>query len=78
MTEPRNVVPWRRTLGHTLILTGMGPVSPMVTTAGEIFASLYALFSGLLLLTLSGVVLGPVLAHGIHRYHLDLDALDGD
>ncbi len=53
------------------ILTGMGPVDPMKTPASKIFASVYALFSGLVFLTSVGIVLAPVIHRVVHRFHLD-------
>ena len=50
-------------LNASMILTGMGPVSPLQTNAGKLFASFYALFSGLAFVTASGVLLTPMLQH---------------
>ncbi len=44
-------------LNASMILTGMGPVSPMETNAAKIFASVYALFSGVIFLSATAVVL---------------------
>ena len=60
-------------LNASMILTGMGPVSPMTTTAGKLFASFYALFSGVVFLAGVGLILGPVLHRFLHRFHLDPD-----
>ena len=60
-------------LNASMILTGMGPVDAMHTVAGKVFASGYALFSGLFFVTVASVVLGPLIAHALHRYHLDLE-----
>src|SRR6266850_7134411 len=43
-----------------MILSGMGPVAPIQTNAGKLFAGCYALFSGLAFITSIGVVLAPV------------------
>ena len=50
-------------LNASMILTGMGPVAPLQTNAGKLFASFYALFSGLAFVTASGVLLTPMLQH---------------
>jgi len=55
----------------SMILTGMGPVDPMLTTSGKLFASFYALYSGLALLTTVTVVLTPVFHRFMHKFHLD-------
>jgi hypothetical protein len=50
-------------LNASMILTGMGPVAPLQTNAGKLFASFYTLFSGLAFVTASGVLLTPMLQH---------------
>lgn len=57
-------------LNASMILTGMGPVTPMVTTAGKLFAAFYALYSGLAFLTLVAVLLGPIYHRFLHHFHL--------
>ena len=54
-----------------MILSGMGPVSALQSDAGKIFAGCYALFSGLLLITVTGIVLAPVIHRGLHKFHLE-------
>jgi len=58
-------------LNASMILGGMGPVNPIQTEAGKLFAIFYALFSGLVFLAVFGVVLGPVAHRFLHRFHLD-------
>jgi hypothetical protein len=48
----------------------MGPVDPLHTTVGKLFASFYALYCGLLLLVAAGVLFAPVLHRLMHRFHL--------
>lgn len=57
----------------SMILGGMGPVTPLTTTAGKLFASAYALYSGVVLLASVGVFLTPVLHRILHRFHLETD-----
>jgi len=59
-----------------MILTGMGPVDPMRTAASKLFASAYALFSGVAFLTTIGVLFAPVIHRFLHRFHLDLEFED--
>ena len=59
-------------LNAAMILTGMGPVSPVSTPGAKIFAIGYALFSGVFFLTVVAVLLAPALHHFLHRFHLDL------
>ena len=63
-------------LNAAMILTGMGPADPLRTTPGKLFATAYALFSGIVFLTTSALVLGPVLHRLIHRFHFEQDADD--
>ncbi len=58
-------------LNASMILTGMGPVAPMTTTTAKLFASAYALFSGVVFLSSVGLVLSPVFHRILHKFHLD-------
>lgn len=60
-------------LNASMILTGMGPVNPMMTNGAKIFASLYAIFSGVAFLTSVGVIFSPVLHRIMHKFHLEED-----
>ena len=53
-----------------MILSGMGPVGTLATTAGKIFAGCYALYSGLVLVLVSGIVLAPVAHRVLHSLHV--------
>jgi hypothetical protein len=57
-------------LNASMILGGMGPVNPLQTTAGKIFASFYALYSGVVLLASVGVLAAPIFHRFLHRFHL--------
>ena len=63
-------------LNASMILTGMGPVDKPETIAGKLFASFYALFSGVAFLTFVGVLFAPVYHRFLHKFHLELDAED--
>lgn len=54
-----------------MILGGMGPINVLQTDAGKIFASCYALFSGLVFMLVFGIISAPALHRLIHRFHLD-------
>ena len=56
-------------LNAAMILTGMGPVDRLPTTASKVFATGYALFSGVAFLTIIGVILAPVVHRFMHRFH---------
>jgi hypothetical protein len=61
-------------LNASMILTGMGPVSPMPSDAAKLFASAYAVFSGVAFLTTFSILIAPVLHRVLHRLHLRADA----
>lgn len=73
-------LPWiDAILNASMILTGMGPVDPMKTTGGKLFASFYALYSGIAFLTMVAVLAAPLLHRLLHRFHLDdVEKDDGD
>lgn len=58
-------------LNASMILTGMGPIAPMTTTPSKLFASAYALFSGVIFLTSIGILLAPIFHRILHKFHLD-------
>ena len=58
-------------LNASMILTGMGPVNEITSTEGKIFASGYALFSGIVFLSSIVVVLTPMVHRFLHRFHLE-------
>lgn len=60
-------------LNSSMILGGMGPVNPIQTTAGKLFASAYALFSGIIFLIVVGILFAPVFHRFLHKFHLDMD-----
>lgn len=61
-------------LNASMILTGMGPVSPACDRASKIFASCYALYSGVAFLTSVAVIFAPVLHRFLHRFHMDTES----
>jgi hypothetical protein len=54
-----------------MILSGMGPVSELHTTAGKIFAGSYAILSGLIIVIGAGFVLAPIAHRVLHRFHVE-------
>jgi len=58
-------------LNASFILTGMGPVNPMTTVAGKLFASVYAIFSGVAFLSTIGVLMTPLAHRFLHQFHLE-------
>jgi hypothetical protein len=65
---------WSDTLlNASMILGGMGPVNELRTNAGKVFASFYALYSGIVLLASVGVLAAPIFHRFMHRFHLELE-----
>lgn len=61
-------------LNASMILGGMGPVDALHTNAAKIFASFYALFSGLVFIAVLAVLLAPFLHRLMHRMHMEEEA----
>ncbi len=63
--------PWiDSVLNASMILAGMGPVDPLKTDAGKLFATFYALYSGIAFLTVAAILLAPVIHRFLHKFHL--------
>jgi uncharacterized membrane protein len=58
-------------LNASMILGGMGPVDTLTKADAKIFASLYALFSGLVFIGIMGIILAPIVHRMIHTFHVD-------
>jgi hypothetical protein len=58
-------------LDASMILGGMGPVNPLTTTSGKLFASFYALFAGIAFLATVGILIAPIAHRLLHRLHLE-------
>jgi hypothetical protein len=55
-----------------LLLGGEGPLGEPTTTAGKVFVTFYSLFSGVLFITATSVLLSPVAHRFLHRFHIEL------
>jgi hypothetical protein len=58
-------------LNASMILGGMGPVDTLVLPAAKVFASAYALFSGLVFIAMMSIILTPVVHRILHKFHVD-------
>ncbi len=58
-------------LNAAMILSGMGPADQLKTDAGKVFAGCYALYSGLVIVLASGIILAPIVHRILHRFHVD-------
>ncbi|MBL7963149.1 MAG: hypothetical protein JNM31_04805 [Flavobacteriales bacterium] len=63
-------------LNAAMILTGMGPVDTLPNDAAKLFATFYALYSGVAFLTIMAVFLAPLVHRLLHRLHMDRDGDD--
>ena len=63
---------WRDAfVNSAMLLGGMGPVDPLQTDGGKVFAGIYALYAGLIFLVASGIILAPMAHRILHRFHLE-------
>jgi hypothetical protein len=66
---------WRDAfLNAAMLLGGMGPVDTDLSAPGKLFAGVYALYSGLVVIAVTGLLLGPGVHHLMHRVHWEEDA----
>ena len=67
-------MPWLDAfLNAAMILTGMGPVNKLQTVPGKLFATGYALFSGVAFLVFAGLLVAPIGHRILHTLHLEED-----
>jgi len=58
-------------LDASMILSGMGPVKTLDSDAAKVFASCYALFSGVVFISATGILLAPMFHQVLHRFHIE-------
>ncbi len=54
-----------------MILSGMGPMKTDLSQGGKVFAGLYALYSGIVVIAVAGLLLAPAIHRVMHRVHWD-------
>ena len=70
-------LPWLDSLlNASMLLGGMGPIAPLNTTAGKLFASFYALFAGMIILVAAGVMATPIFHRILHHFHLEIEEVE--
>jgi len=57
-------------LNASMILSGMGPVDTLPNNTSKVFASIYAIFSGVVFLSTSAILVAPVVHRLMHHFHL--------
>jgi hypothetical protein len=58
-------------LNASMILGGMGPVNLLPNAGAKVFASIYALFSGLMFIAVMGIIFTPIMHRIIHKFHVE-------
>jgi hypothetical protein len=58
-------------LDAAMILSGMGPISPLQTDTAKLFAGCYAIYCGIALIGTTGVIMAPVIHRALHKFHLE-------
>ena len=58
-------------LNAAMLMGGMGPVNALQTDAGKIFAGVYALYCGMILLIAVGILAVPIVHRFLHHFHLE-------
>ena len=61
-------------LEAAMIMSGMGPVATLHTSAGKLFSGCYAIYCGIALIATTGVILAPVIHRSLHKFHLEWDS----
>lgn len=65
-------MPWVDAFANaSMILSGMGPLTPLQTAGGKIFAGFYALFSGLFFILLVAIVFSPFIHYFFAKIHAE-------
>src|SRR2546422_5108287 len=64
-------------LNAPMILTGMGPGGMLRSDTAKLFASFYALFSGVVFLGTASILVAPIAHRLLHRLHLEEGEDDG-
>jgi hypothetical protein len=57
-------------LNVAMLLGGMGPITPLATDGGKLFAGLFALYAGLVFIACATLVMMPALHRVLHYFHV--------
>ena len=70
--EHYEALPWRDAfLNAAMLLGGMGPVGEIHSTAGKIFAGLFALYAGLVFIAAFALLTAPALHRLLHKHNVE-------
>src|SRR4029077_9549941 len=65
-------LPWRDAFLNTaMLLGGMGPVDPLRTNGGKVFAGIFALYAGMVFLVVAGALALPGRSRIAHLFHFE-------
>ena len=68
---------WRDAfLNAAMLLGGMGPVDPIRSNGGKLFAGFFALYAGAVFLVIATLFLAPVIHRIMHKFHWEGKAPD--
>ena len=63
---------WRDAFLNTaMLLGGMGPVDPLRSNGGKVFAGIFALYAGMVFLVVAGLLLVPLIHRIAHLFHFE-------
>jgi len=63
-------LPWLDAfLNSAMLLGGMGPVNPLKTPGGKLFAGLFALYAGVFFIFSAGLLIAPIAHRVLHKFH---------
>jgi len=54
-----------------MILSGMGPIGELHSVGAKVFAGIYAIYSGVALISTTAVIFAPIIHRLLHRFHLE-------
>ena len=60
-------------INASMILSGMGPVDHADTDGAKIFASFYAIYSGVAFISSMAFLFSPIVHRFLHKVHLDIE-----
>ncbi len=64
-------LPWLDAyLNAAMLLSGEGPLAPLKSAGGKVFAGIYAIYCGIALITSTAVIFSPVVHRVFHKFHL--------
>lgn len=58
-------------LNASMIMSGMGEIDPLTNPSAKIFASVYAILSGVVFLGGVSIIASPIVHRFLHRFHLE-------